>query len=304
MDGIIIVDKPSDFTSFDVIAKLRGMLKVKKIGHGGTLDPMATGVLPILIGKATRAMDIFPCQDKRYTAGFCLGICTDTQDITGNIISRTDDFSVSLSELSEKVKNFTGEIEQLIPMYSAVQKNGVRLYDLARKGIEVEREKRRVDIKSIDILSYDPETKKGELDILCSKGTYVRTLISDIGDALGCGGVLTSLRRTMASGYTLDNAITLSRAQELTDLGELKNAVLSIESAFISYPAVFVSSAQAKRFTSGGALDINRITVNERSEYYRIKYNKTFLGLGTIKADEMAIYRLFYCGGGNFENNQ
>jgi len=304
MDGILIVDKPADFTSFDVIAKIRGMLKTKKVGHGGTLDPMATGVLPILVGKATKTMDILPCQDKKYIAGFSLGICTDTQDITGKIIKQTDDFSVSLEELSEKLNAFTGKIQQIPPMYSAVQKDGVRLYDLARQGVEVERDPRTVTVYSIDILSYDPDLKKGELEIHCSKGTYVRTLISDIGDALGCGGVLTSLRRTMASGYTLETAITLEEAQTLTDSGKLENSLLPIESAFTSYPVVFVSQAQARRFTSGGSLDTKRITIRAKSEFYRIKYNKTFLGLGTIKAGEMSIYRLFYSGGGKFENNQ
>ena len=197
MNGIILVDKPKDFTSFDVCAKMRGILKTRSVGHGGTLDPMATGVLPIFVGRATKCCDILPISDKTYIAGLKLGITTDTEDITGAVLAQSD-VKITKDQLHKVVGSFVGNISQVPPMYSAVKVNGKKLYDLARQGITVERKARSITIYSINILSEDYEKNEFILEVSCSKGTYIRTLCSDIGRALGCGGTLFSLRRAMA----------------------------------------------------------------------------------------------------------
>ena len=188
VNGILLLDKPADFTSFDVCAVVRGMLHTKKVGHSGTLDPMATGVLPILVGSATRALDLIPSHDKTYVAGFRLGMTTDTLDITGNVLSECP-AEVSEDELLRAIKAFLGDIMQVPPMYSAVSVGGKKLYDLARQGVEVEREARPVTIYTLTLDSYDSGNASGVLTVSCSKGTYIRTLIDDIGKALGCGAL-------------------------------------------------------------------------------------------------------------------
>ncbi len=212
--GILCIDKPEDYTSFDVVARMRGICRTKKIGHAGTLDPMATGVLPLFLGRATKACAILPDQNKRYRASFRLGITTDTQDITGKVLKERP-VTASAQEVREALQGFVGDILQLPPMYSAVQVGGQRLYDLARQGIEVEREPREVSILSIDLLEESPETGEYTIDVLCAKGTYIRTLCHDLGEKLGCGAALTKLRRTMAAGFTEADCITLEQAEEL-----------------------------------------------------------------------------------------
>ena len=192
MNGIIVINKPSGFTSFDVVAVMRGIAKTRKAGHTGTLDPMATGVLPILLGNATKAQSLIPDSSKEYIADFRLGITTDTLDITGKIIEEKKS-EISEREISDVLPEFTGNIFQIPPMYSAVQKDGKRLYELARQGIEVEREKRKVTIYKLELLEYDEKAQTGRLLTGCSGGTYIRTLIDDIGKRLGCGGVMTAL---------------------------------------------------------------------------------------------------------------
>ena len=193
VNGILCIDKPQDFTSFDVVKKLRGMTKIKKLGHAGTLDPMATGVLPVFFGAATKACDILPNQNKRYTAAFQLGMTTNTQDIWGEELSRRESH-VAKDDILALLPRFRGDIEQTPPMFSAIQINGQRLYDLARKGIEIERQPRPIHIFRFELLSFDEESQTGTLDIGCSKGTYIRTLIHDLGEKLGTGGVMTALR--------------------------------------------------------------------------------------------------------------
>lgn len=210
LNGILLIDKPSDWTSFDVIAKLRGILKTRKIGHTGTLDPMATGVLVTLVGKATKLQDKFENQDKTYLAGFQLGITTNTQDITGEITANSDKI-IQKEDILKVIPKFTGKQEQIPPMFSAVKIKGQKLYKLARKGIEIEREPKNIEVYRLQILEY--ESGNGILEIECSKGTYVRTLIHDIGNALGCGGTMTSLRRTMACGFSIDECHTLEEVQ-------------------------------------------------------------------------------------------
>ena len=208
LNGIICVYKPVGFTSFDVIAKMRGILKMKKLGHAGTLDPMAEGVLPVFAGCATKACDMLPDHDKVYRAGFRLGVTTDTQDSSGTVISENDT-PVYKDGLISAAECFRGDIMQLPPMYSAVSVNGKRLYELARQGKTVEREPRPITVYSLDIKEYDEQTRSGVMEISCSKGTYIRTLINDIGDKLGCGGIMTSLVRTAACGFTLDDCVTI-----------------------------------------------------------------------------------------------
>ena len=211
-NGIIIIDKPAGWTSMDVCAKLRGILKTKKIGHAGTLDPMATGVLPVFVGQATRAVSFAEGGEKEYVAGLRLGRTTNTQDTEGETLTQSP-VTVGREELEAVLPRFTGEISQIPPMFSAIKINGQKLYDLARQGKEVERKARAVTIFALEVVEQVSETDY-ILRIRCSKGTYVRTLCHDIGQALGCGGCMFSLRRTMAAGFTLDESVTLERMQE------------------------------------------------------------------------------------------
>lgn len=212
-NGIVIIDKPSGWTSMDVCAKIRGILHEKRVGHGGTLDPMATGVLPVFVGQATRAVEFAENSRKEYIAGVRFGLVTDTQDVTGTVLE-TRAAAVSRAELESVLPRFTGDISQIPPMYSAVKIGGQRLYDLARKGKEVERKPRSITIYALELLEQTGETD-WTLRCTCSKGTYVRTLAHDIGRSLGCGAALYSLRRTMAAGFTLEQAVTLEDVQRL-----------------------------------------------------------------------------------------
>ena len=210
-NGIIIIDKPADWTSMDVCAKLRGILKTKKIGHAGTLDPMATGVLPVFVGQATRAVSFAESGSKEYVAGLRLGLVTNTQDTSGETLE-THAVTATADDLRAVLPRFTGEIRQIPPMFSAIKIGGRKLYELARKGQEVERKSREITIYELELLEQTGEDEY-LLRILCSKGTYVRTLCHDIGQALGCGGCMSSLRRTMAAGFTLSQAVTLEEVQ-------------------------------------------------------------------------------------------
>ena len=211
-NGIIIIDKPTDWTSMDICAKLRGILKEKKIGHAGTLDPMATGVLPVFVGNATRAVEFAEKGDKEYIAGLRLGIVTNTQDTTGEILTEHP-VTVDRTAVASVLSRFVGEIDQIPPMFSAIKIGGKKLYEIARAGREVERAARRITIREIELLEQTADNEY-LLRVRCSKGTYIRTLCHDIGTALGCGGCMSSLRRTMAAGFTLSDAVTLEQVQE------------------------------------------------------------------------------------------
>ena len=303
MDGIIILDKPEDFTSFDMVAKMRRLLGTRKVGHAGTLDPMATGVLPIFVGRATKCCDILPNQNKRYTATFQLGYTTDTLDATGRVLTRTE-VSATKEDVEKALESFRGEIMQLPPMYSAIQINGKRLYDLARQGIEIEREKRPVTIFKCELVSFDENTQTGTLCVACSKGTYIRTLCHDIGTALGTYGMMTALRRTMACGFTLEQTIPLQKAKQIIEQGgTLQDRVLPIDSIFQDKPVLTVSQAQTTRFSNGGGLSLERLRLSEvqkkeDGKVYRVYgYDGIFLGLGVVSVakGELRILRLF-CG--------
>lgn len=295
MNGILIVNKPMDFTSFDAVAVTRKASKQKKIGHCGTLDPNATGVLPVLLGAATKAQDILPNHDKEYVAELKFGIETDTLDIWGEVI-KEEQSNVTKEQFEEILKNFRGEIMQVPPMYSALKKGGQRLYDLARQGIEVKREARPVTVYSLTAEDFSEENQTAKIRVSCSKGTYIRSLIDDIGKALGTFAVMTALQRTSACGFTLENAITIEELKNLTP-EEIKAGLLPIERLFDSYREVTVSPAQATRFKNGGALGLERLRSLPKDsadgEIFRVKHEDKFLGLGIIKETELKIYKNF-----------
>lgn len=244
--GIVPVFKPSGWTSFDVIAKLRGILHIKRLGHAGTLDPMATGVLPVFVGKATKACDILPDSDKAYEAGFRLGTVTDTQDMTGKVLSLSDK-PVSREELETALGNFRGEIMQIPPMYSAVKVGGQRLYDLARQGKEIVREARRITVYEAELSEYDGQTREGKLFISCSKGTYIRTVIHDLGAALGCGGAMTSLCRVRAAGFELGDCFTMEQLSEMP----LGQALMPLDRAFSELMSVTLDGRCTVMYKNG-----------------------------------------------------
>ncbi|MDR0914506.1 MAG: tRNA pseudouridine(55) synthase TruB [Oscillospiraceae bacterium] len=298
MNGILVINKPPSFTSFDVVAIIRRLAGTKKVGHCGTLDPNATGVLPITIGNATKAQDIFPDHSKAYTAGFRFGICTNTLDIWGTILQETK-ANVSRAKLEEALGSFCGSYMQVPPMYSAVKQNGQKLCNLARKGIIVERPAKKVEIFKLALTEFDEQTQSGVLEIDCGEGTYVRALIDDIAKHLGTLGVMTSLVRTRACGYDIATAITIEQAKTLAQNGQLETAVLPTESIFAPYPAVAVSAAQALRFKNGGALDLARLPEGTSSQngtifkVYSPPPENDFLGLGVVKETELKIFKMF-----------
>ena len=247
-NGILIIDKPAGWTSMDVCAKIRGILHEKRVGHGGTLDPMATGVLPVFVGQATRAVEFAENSRKEYVAGLRLGQVTDTQDVTGETLEKRP-VTVTRQDVEAAMSRFRGDIQQIPPMYSAIKVGGQKLYDLARKGKEIERKPRPVTIYELELLEQVSETDY-LFRCVCSKGTYIRTLCHDIGQVLGCGGTLYSLRRTMAAGFTLEQAVTLEEVQEK---GEA--LLLPADSLFAQHPALHLpSSKQEKRVRNGGAI--------------------------------------------------
>ena len=244
-NGIIIIDKPSGWTSMDVCAKLRGILHTKKVGHAGTLDPMATGVLPVFVGQATRAVSFAESGQKEYVAGLKLGLVTNTQDTSGETLG-THPASVTRTELEAVLPRFTGEIEQIPPMYSAIKIGGKKLYELARRGEEVERKPRPVTIYELEVMEQTaPDAFT--LRIRCSKGTYVRTLCHDIGRVLGCGGCMSALRRTMAAGFTLADAVTLERVQL-----EGESLLQPVDSLFRAHPAYHIRTERAEALCRNG----------------------------------------------------
>lgn len=295
MNGLLLVNKPDGFTSFDVVAVVRKLTSQKKIGHTGTLDPNATGVLPILVGNATKAQDIIPNHDKEYVAGFKLGLTSDTLDIWGEIKSEVKS-EVTTAQLNIAFESFRGKVEQIPPMYSAVSVNGQRLYDLARKGIEVERKSRKITVYELELLNFDEKTQSGTIKVSCSKGTYIRTLIDDIGRTLKTGAVMTSLNRTKACGFCIEDCTDLEKIKELSP-GEIEEKLISTENLFITLPELKVSEAQAARFSHGGALDIKRTSLrsaeNIEGKIYRIKFDDKFYGLGKVKENEVKIYKQF-----------
>lgn len=279
MTGIICVNKPQEFTSFDVVASMRRCFGTKKIGHGGTLDPMAAGVLPVFVGGATKAVDLVPEKSKSYRAGFRLGVVSDTQDIWGKLRSRCEN-GVSEAEMRIALEDFRGDITQIPPMYSALKVNGQKLCDLARRGIEVERKPRPAVISRLELLSFDGTD--GVLEVDCSGGTYIRTLISDIGEALGTGAVMTSLCRTRSCGFTLDDCHELEEIRAASP-EQLEKWLIPVESVFSALPEIPLDGVQRRMYLNGVRLDADRLQRRpEADTLSRVTAGGEFLGVGKI----------------------
>lgn len=259
-NGLLIVDKPQDWTSHDVVAKIRGILRQKSCGHAGTLDPLATGVLVVLLGSATKASDYAAQKSKEYTAGLLLGVKTDTQDITGRVTRESA--PESEEALRSVLPRFEGRQKQLPPMYSAISVGGKRLYELARKGREVEREEREIEIEKLELTRRISE-REYEIKVRCSKGTYIRTLCNDIGDALGCGGCMSALRRTSIGAFSERDAVSLAEIQELHDAGRLEERIISTDKVFSDIPFIVLNGFGEKRAENGAFLDKKAILEGE-----------------------------------------
>ena len=284
MDGIVIVDKPRDWTSQDVTARLRRVFGTRRIGHGGTLDPMATGVLPVFVGRATRGVEFFEHAEKTYETVLRLGLTTDTEDITGTVLTEVP-MSVTDEQIEGALDAFRGEIMQVPPMYSALKVNGQKLCDLARKGKTVERQPRPITIYELTLLDRGKNTLR--LRVRCSKGTYIRTLCKDIGEALGCGGCMESLRRVSAGEYTIAEAVPL---QELLDTVEPETYLRGVDTMFRNYPAVTLTANQEKRCRNGNTFSVKL----PEGTYRAYSQSGEFLMLAKVEAGVMVTMKSFF----------
>ena len=285
MNGVLIIDKPAGWTSMDVCAKLRGVFHEKRVGHGGTLDPMATGVLPVFLGRATRAVEYATDSDKEYIAGIKLGVVTNTQDTTGEVWEEHP-VTVDRRALEAVLPQFTGELDQIPPMFSAIKKDGKKLYELARKGVEVERKPRHIVIKELEITNCIDDTTY-ELRVLCSKGTYVRTLCHDIGTVLGCGAAMCSLRRSMAAGYTLADAVTL---ENILAAGDPAAFTRKVDTCFAQYPAVTIDGKNLFKAKNGTPFPWK----GDEGTYRVYGPEEEFLLLGRCKDGIMSTIKSFF----------
>ncbi len=255
LNGIIIINKPRGFTSHDVVGKTRKILSMRKVGHTGTLDPEATGVLPVCIGKATKVSDMLMVSDKEYIATVKLGQVTDTQDVFGNVIETNDASYITYEDIKDAIGHFTGEIYQVPPMYSAIKINGQKMYELARKGIEVERQKRKINIYDIKLLDVSKELFT--IKVRCSKGTYIRTLCHDIGKYLKCGACMQSLIRTKTSVFDIKDSITLEKLEELKQTDNLSEAIIPVDRIFEKYEKFVADNEMKKRLLNGALSNVN-----------------------------------------------
>lgn len=284
MDGIVIVDKPQGWTSQDVTARLRRVFGTRRIGHGGTLDPMATGVLPVFVGRATRAVEFFEHAEKTYETVLRLGITTDTEDMTGTVLTE-ENVSFTEEQLQETLAAFRGEILQVPPMYSALKVNGQKLCDLARKGKTVERQPRPITIHELTLVERGENTLR--LRVRCSKGTYIRTLCKDIGEKLGCGGCMESLRRVAAGEYTIDEAVPL---QTLLDTEEPEKYLRDVDTMFRNYPAVTLTANQETRCRNGNAFSLSLAP----GTYRAYSQGGEFLMLAKVDGGVMSTIKSFF----------
>lgn len=290
MDGILNVLKPPGMTSFDVVALLRGLLGTRKIGHAGTLDPLAVGVLPICTGRATRAIEFMMEKDKHYRAELTLGVITDTQDASGEILS-TIVPDCSDQEITAAVSSFTGLYHQMPPMYSALRVNGKRLYELAREGMEIERQPREVEVYSAQVLDIDRRSGiKVLLDVHCSKGTYIRTLCADIGERLGCGGHMSFLLRKRAGPFDISDAYTLEELAQRQKDGTIGTALLGVDMIFDGIPVFKLNEVSEKKFRNGMHIPFS---INSGEDDSLIRVYSTageFIALGAVKKSEDGTY--------------
>ena len=284
MNGIVIVDKPAGWTSQDVTARLRRVFNTRRIGHGGTLDPMATGVLPVFVGRATRGVEFFEHAEKTYETVLRLGLTTDTEDITGTVLTESQ-VSFTEEQLEKTLEAFRGDIMQIPPMYSALKVNGQKLCDLARKGKTVERQPRPITIHELTLLEQGKNTLR--LRVRCSKGTYIRTLCKDIGEALGCGGCMESLRRVQAGEYSITEAVPL---QELLDTESPENYLRDVDTMFRNYPAVTLTPNQEKRCRNGNPFSVKM----EEGTYRAYSETGEFLMLAKVENGVMTTVKSFF----------
>ena len=292
MDGIILIDKPLGKTSHDMVYFVRRLTGIKKVGHTGTLDPDASGVLPVCIGKATRVCDMLTSSDKRYTATLVLGKTTDTQDASGNILTEKE-VNVTKEEAENVIREFIGEIEQIPPMFSAIKKDGKKLYELARKGITIEREPRRIRIYAIDILDIDLKNDRITIDVKCSKGTYIRTLCEDIGNSLGCGAYMESLRRTESGGFKIDDCYTITRLEELKNDAQLDSVIIPPDKVFYEYEKVVLNERLASMHKNG--IKIRNITGLLKNRLYRVyDTDDNFLSVSKYNGSELVLEKSFW----------
>ena len=281
-NGIILVDKPADWTSHDVVAKLRGILHERRVGHSGTLDPMATGLLTVFVGRATRAVQFAETHNKHYVASLRCGYSTDTQDTSGRVTVQTG-ISPTEAELTDVLPEFTGEISQIPPMYSAIKVSGKKLYELARKGETVERKPRTVNISELSLVGHDGDDFV--LSVSCSKGTYIRTLCNDIGERLGCLACMSALRRTNAGPFDVRDAHTLSEIAE-----DPERYIIPVDSLFSEHPAIELSAAQTAKLKYG-----NILNVSAKNGTYRVYgENGDFLALANISAGKLKTIKSFF----------
>ena len=289
MNGILLIDKSAGWTSSDVVVKLKGVLHQRRVGHAGTLDPMATGLLTVFAGRATRAVEFAEAHEKRYTAHLRLGMVTDTQDITGAVLARND-VSVTADDVRAVLARFLGEQEQTPPMYSAIKLNGKKLYEIARAGGTAERRPRRIRIDALTLIGED----EGDyvLDVRCSKGTYIRALCDDIGAALGCGGCMSALRRTAAGNFTVDAAHTLDEVIAAANAGEVEKLFIPVDTLFASYPAWQAGAAAERRIRCGNEVNAAGLADGE----YRVYSAQTgeFLMLGRARDGVMKTVKSFF----------
>ena len=284
MFGFINLNKPAGFTSHDCVAKLRKLLNTKKVGHGGTLDPAATGVLPVAIGKATRLLQFLP-ESKAYRARIRLGITTTTDDLEGEVIQTATDINLEASQIIDRLNNFIGTIEQVPPIYSAIKKNGKKLYELARKGEQITVEPRTVEITKIDLINVDRTQDEIEIDINCGPGTYIRSIARDLGEQLGVGGTLASLVRTQSCGMQLDNSVTFAEIE--TSLQQQTFTLIEPSQVLNHLDAVILGDRDSQLWCQGQLIDLNNARTNsdltlKRDSYLATYKGDTFLGISIL----------------------
>lgn len=287
MNGIILIDKPQEWTSHDVVGKLRGILHERRIGHSGTLDPLATGLLVVFVGRATRAVEFAEADRKEYIAGLRLGMSTDTQDITGRIVSEVSDIPDE-PEVRNVLERFKGGLEQIPPMYSAVKIGGKKLYELARKGESIERKPRHITVFGLEITGRSDDDYI--LDVVCSKGTYIRTLCHDIGETLGCGGCMSSLRRIKSGVFSVEDAYTISEVQEAADRGEADKLLLPTDSLFAEYPELRADADDEKKLKNGNVIS----TAAPDGRFRVYSESGEFLLLGDVNAGKLKTVKNFF----------
>jgi tRNA pseudouridine55 synthase len=292
-DAVILVNKKKGITSFDVVSKIRRTLKVKRVGHAGTLDPMAEGVLPVFIGRATLACDILPDSDKSYLATFKLGYATDTQDTTGTILNEKKSCATK-DEVEKALLSFKGEIMQIPPMYSAIKVDGRKLYELAREGKTVEVEPRKITVYSISLYDFDEKHQSGVFSICCSKGTYIRTICHDLGLKLGTFGVMSALTRTSAAGFNLNDCYTEEEIEEIAINGNIEDILIPVEKVFKSLNKITLNQKHTHLFLNGVKLRAEQISTTPDKENHAVySFDNRFLGLGYFDGDIFRVKKLF-----------